>query len=147
MSGQLDTRSTVAREGTRFARGQVSAVAATLAEWACIWLLVALGTWYVAATLAGAVTGALTDLAIKRFWVFHTAGLPVAGEVLRYALVSGTSALCMAGMVWLLVEQAHLGVARAVLAGSVVVGVCWNYPLHRYFVFRPVTAAPPRTPS
>lgn len=147
MSATPDRRTTLAREGTRFARGQVSAVVATLAEWLCIWALVAAGTWYVLATLAGAITGALTDLAIKRAWVFNTTGLPIGGEVVRYALVSGTSAFCMAGMTWLLVEHAHLGVARAVLAGSMLVGVFWNYPLHRYFVFRPTTPAPPRMPS
>jgi putative flippase GtrA len=123
------------REVVRFVKAQVSTGAATLAEWACVWLLTAGGVYYVLAAIGGAGVGAVLDFSIKRFWVFEGVTRSVASEGLRYALVSGLSALLFGGSVYVCVDLLHLRMPVAVVAGSVFVGIFWNYPLHRFFVF------------
>ena len=57
-------------------------------------------------------------------------------EGLRYLAVSGTSlALNLAGS-YALVDGLGLPAVPGVIAASLVVGFTWNYPLHRYYVFR-----------
>jgi putative flippase GtrA len=92
----------------------------------------------------GAVAGGGIDFALKRWWAFErpqlqTATRSLAREALRYAVVSGLSAVWYGVAVWALVEHARWSLASAVVGGSVLVGVLWNYPLHRLFVF----ASPP----
>ncbi len=126
-------------EWLRFCKAQLSTIAATLAEWACVWLLSAGGVYYVLAAIGGAGLGAVLDFAIKKWWVFGTARRFAAAEGIRYAVVSGASALLFGGAVYLFVDVFRQRMPVAVVAGSMIVGVCWNYPLHRCFVFSSTT--------
>ncbi len=138
---------TIARTGAagselaRFIQSQLSTGAATLAEWACVWVLSARGAYYVLAAISGAVLGAALDFSIKKWWVFGTARRLAAAEAFRYAIVSGLSALWFGGAVFVVVDIMHQRMLVAVVAGSTLVGVLWNYPLHRYFVFVRTTRA------
>jgi putative flippase GtrA len=134
-----------ALEVLRFLKAQLSTGAATLAEWACVWALTATGVWYVVAAVGGAIIGALLDFSIKKWWVFDATRRSAASEGVRYALVSGASALLFGGAVYALVDGLHLRMPVAVVAGSMFVGIFWNYPLHRFFVFSSTRAA--GTPS
>lgn len=141
-------------EVVRFVKAQCSTGIATLLEWGLVLLLTRLGLWYVGSAVAGAVAGGVTDFAIKKWWVFGThraqpGASPAAalaltgGEAIRYAAVSGASALFYGAAVYLLVDLLHWHLPAAVVGGSVLVGIFWNYPLHRFFVFSPVTATTP----
>ena len=123
------------RELQTLAKAQLSTGAATLAEWACVWVLTASGVYYVMAAIGGALLGALLDFSIKKWWVFGTTRRFAAAEALRYAIVSGTSALLFGGAVYLLVDGLHARMPLAVVIASMFVGIFWNYPLHRFFVF------------
>lgn len=144
-------------EVVRFLKAQFSTGVATALEWALVLVLTRLGIWYVGAAIAGAVAGGVTDFAIKKWWVFGThrtpanapagapgtpskaaSGLALTGaEAIRYAAVSGASALWYGAAVYLLVDLLHWHLPAAVVGGSVLVGLFWNYPLHRFFVFSP----------
>ena len=130
-----------AREVLRFVKAQLSTGAATLAEWACVWALTATGVWYVVAAVGGAILGALLDFSIKKWWVFDTTRQSAAVQGVRYALVSGVSALLFGAAVYALVDGLHLRMPVAVVAGSMCVGIFWNYPLHRFFVFSSTRSA------
>jgi putative flippase GtrA len=147
-------RLTTPAELVRFAKAQFSTGVATLLEWALILVLTRLGVWYVGSAIAGAVAGGVTDFAIKKWWVFRThrampadsatSALALTGaEAIRYAAVSGASALLYGAAVYLLVDLLHWHLPVAVVGGSVLVGIFWNYPLHRFFVFSPATASTP----
>ena len=123
------------RELLTFAKAQLSAGAATLAEWASVWVLAASGVYYVLAAIGGALLGALLDFSIKKWWVFGTARRFSATQALRYAIVSGLSALIFGGVVYLLVDELHARMPLAVVIASMFVGTFWNYPLQRFFVF------------
>ncbi len=126
---------TTGSELTRFIRSQLATGAATLVEWACVWVLTTSGIYYVLAAISGAVLGAMLDFSIKKWWVFGTARQFATAEALRYTIVSGLSALLFGGAVFVLVDILHQRMPVAVVVGSALVGILWNYPLHRHFVF------------
>jgi putative flippase GtrA len=104
---------------------------------------------YLAAAAAGAGAGALTDFTLKRHWAFDRASMaPVHREGARYLAVSGASLLLNLALSYALVDGLHLPAVPGVIAASLVVGFVWNYPLHRWFVFRaharPAAAIGPR---
>lgn len=84
----------------------------------------------------GAALGAVVNFLLNRRWVFHAERAPVAGQALRYALVSLASAGWNALGEHLLfkVFGLHYVVARVLV--SVAVSLGWNFPLQRGWVFR-----------
>jgi putative flippase GtrA len=127
----------VAAEAARFVRANLASAAASGAEWALVTALVVAGVHYLFAAAAGAATGAIVDFALKRHWAFdraHRAG--VGREGLRYLWVSGVSLALNLPTAYGLVDGLGAPAVPGVIAASVLVGVAWNYPLHRWYVFR-----------
>jgi putative flippase GtrA len=115
---------------------QFSSLVATALDYAVMIACVSLfGLTPVWGTVIGALCGAVTNFTLGRRWVFAAQGGSVVGQALRYALVSGVSLLANAGAVWLLGRFGLYYIPARVLA-SIVVGICWNFPMHRHFVFR-----------
>jgi putative flippase GtrA len=131
-----------AAEAARFVRANLSSLTASGLEYALVTGLVVAGVHYLTAAAAGAVMGAVTDFSLKRHWAFargHKAA--VHHEALRYLAVSSASlGLNLLGS-WLLVDGLRLPSVPGVIAASIAVGLVWNYPLHRWFVFRRANAA------
>ena len=121
----------------RFVRANLSSTIASGIEYVLVTALVVLHVHYLYAAAAGAVTGAVIDFSLKRHWAFDRSHKgAVHHEGLRYLAVSGTSlALNLAGS-YALVDGLRLPAVPGVIAASLVVGFVWNYPLHRYYVFR-----------
>ncbi len=128
----------------RFVRANLSSLTASGLDYVVVTGLVVVGVHYLYAATAGAVTGAVTDFTLKRQWAFDRsskAKASVRREAIRYLAVSAASlGLNLAGS-WALVDGLGLPAVPGVIAASIVVGFVWNYPLHRWFVFR---AAPRR---
>jgi len=94
------------------------------------------GAYYLVARPFGAFAGALVDFSLKRHWAFDRASKRTfSSESGRYLLVSATSLMWTTVLCALFVEVGHFHVGTAVIASSIAVGVTWNYPLHRLFVF------------
>lgn len=124
-----------------FSKAQVSAGVATAADYGVIFFAAeVLHVWYVAAVALGALIGAVTNFVMNRRWSFK-GGFDHQlsrwhGQAYRYALVSAGSLLLNTGGVWLVTEGLKLHYAISVFAVSITVGVLFNYPLHRNYVFR-----------
>lgn len=88
------------------------------------------------ATACGAAFGAVTNFLLGQRLIFTGAAGSTSGQVLRYALVSGTSLLLNTSGEYVLTSgmRVQYVVARAFVA--LTVSVLWNFPLQRYFVFR-----------
>ncbi len=118
------------------ARHQGAAVAATALDFSVMIVLVSLVNLHPdVATAFGALCGAILSFSLGRHWIFNAADGHAGAQVVRYAIVSAVSlGLNVLGEH---VLYASLGIqyvlARVMVAGAV--GVLWNYPLHRYFVF------------
>ncbi len=121
----------------RFVRANLSSAVASGLEYVLITVLVYARVHYLVAATAGALTGALTDFSLKRHWAFHrTVKGAVHHEGLRYLAVSAASLLLNLACAYALVDGLHVPPVPGVIAASIVVGFVWNYPLHRYYVFR-----------
>ena len=141
----------LATEIGRFVRANLSSSIASGLEYLLVTGLVLARVHYLAAATAGAVTGAVTDFSLKRHWAFNRAVKgTVQHEGLRYLAVSSASLALNLALSYGLVDGLLLPAVPGVIAASILVGLAWNYPLHRYYVFRtrpsqspPSVAAPP----
>jgi len=123
-------------EIVRFVRGQVSSAIATALDWGLMTALIFAGVYYVIAAASGAVTGAITDFSIKKWWVFDAARRQsLEKQAAKYALVSGTAAALSATLSYGLVDGLHIQKNIGVIIASTIVGFGWNYPMHRLYVF------------
>jgi putative flippase GtrA len=124
------------RETAGFARAHMSSGAATFVNWVMVATLVPMAVHYLAAAAVGGISGGVTDFMLKRHWAFDRVDRRSArSEGARYALASSTSLLWNMAAAQLFVGRMHLPAVPGVIAASVLVGVAWNYPMHRFFVF------------
>jgi putative flippase GtrA len=137
----------LAAEIGRFIRANLSSSIASGIEYVLVTVLVLVGVHYLTAAAAGAATGAITDFSLKRHWAFDRSSVgAVHHEGLRYLLVSAMSLVLNLALSYVLVDGLGLPSVPGVIAASIVVGFVWNYPLHRYYVFR-TTPAPAAAPE
>jgi putative flippase GtrA len=122
-----------------FSQHQISSIVATTVDYtimiACV-SLIRLSP--VLGTVLGALGGAVTSFTLGRRWVFGARDGDWRGQAIRYATVSGASLLFNSVGEGLIVGHGVNYVAGRVVI-SLVVGMAWNFPMQRYFVFR----APP----
>jgi putative flippase GtrA len=118
-------------------RHQAGAFVATAFDFGVMILCVeGLGLSATAATAIGATSGAIVSFLLGRAWIFRRHSGDWRAQALRYALVSGASAG------WNTLGEhvvSGLGHVQYVLARALValaVGLAWNFPMQRWFVFR-----------
>ena len=127
----------LAAEAARFVRANLAAAIATGIEYLLVTGLLVAGAHYLTAAGAGAVTGAVTDFSLKRHFAFdRSARAAVGREGLRYLWVSAVSLALNLALAWALVAGLRLPSLPGVIGASILVAVAWNYPLHRWYVFR-----------
>jgi len=129
-------RSARLREVWNFVASQASASVASTLDVLVMEGLILLKAPYGWAILAGHVAGGVTDFIAKRHLIFRTENQSLLHQAARYLLAWGTSLLLNLGLARLLVENVGLTAGVGVLVAAVVVGLAWNYPMHRLFVFR-----------
>jgi putative flippase GtrA len=123
-------------------RSQIASLTATLVDFSSLIFLVEIGhVWYVAATATGAFLGALINFILGRHWSFVANDEAVRGQAIRYAAVSAVSLLLNSLGVYLLTDylKIHYVISKVIIA--FLVGILFNFPLHRSFVFRRHTYA------
>jgi 2-hydroxy-3-keto-5-methylthiopentenyl-1-phosphate phosphatase len=137
MTASRSRAAALAAEAGRFLRSNAASGTATALDWALVTALVAVGLHYLGAAAVGAAAGAVTDFLLKRHWAFDRSDRGSAREEgIRYLLVTSSSLLLNLAASWAFVDGLGLPPVGGVIAASVAVGLLWNYPLHRLFVFR-----------
>lgn len=118
-------------------RSQVSAGIATAVDFGLLFFLTELAhVWYVLAVAAGAFAGAVTNFLINRHWSFKAGDERLRPQAFRYAWVSASSLALNTGGVWAVTEGFRIPYGYSVVMVSLAVALAFNYPLHRYYVFR-----------
>jgi putative flippase GtrA len=133
-----DTRPS-AESGTwqTLGRHQLGALAATTADFATmIFAVERLGLTPVFATAIGATVGAIANFTLGRVWIFRLHAGQWSAQAARYALASGASAGWNTLGEYLVHDAALVPYVSARLVVSVAVSLLWNFPVHRWFVFR-----------
>lgn len=123
-------------------RSQIASLTATVVDFASLIFLVEVwGVWYVAATAMGAALGAIVNFLLGRHWSFAAGEQPVGGQALRYATVALLSLALNSLAVYLLTAYGSIYYALSRVIAAVFIGLLFNFPLHRRFVFGRCTYA------
>jgi len=120
-----------------FTRSQISSIVATAVDFCTLVLGVELlGIWYVTATAIGALAGAVTNFTLGRHWSFVATDGRLSWQALRYTAVSGASLILNSGGGWFFTDLAGFKYTTSKILTAALVGIFFNFPLHRYFVFK-----------
>ncbi len=120
-----------------FQRAWVASAVATAIDYGTFTLLVEVVGIYTGTSRAlGALLGAITNFTLNKVYTFKTRESSMLVEVPRYAAISLTSLLLNTVGVILLTEGLRWNPLIAAALVGVLVSLCWNLPLHRWFVFR-----------
>jgi putative flippase GtrA len=116
----------------------MTAVTATAVDYLTMVACVELGGIRpVPATAIAALVGAVTNFTLNRTFTYHATRTPVGAQVWRFALVSGISLGLNTGGEGLFHHVLGVQYLLARVIVSTIVSNGWNYPMLKYFVFRP----------
>jgi len=117
-------------------RSQIASLIATGVDFGSLIVLVEVGhLWYVAATAVGAALGALVNFLLGRHWSFTAGDQAVHGQALRYAAVAALSLILNSLAVYLLTAYGNIHYVISRVIAAIAIGLLFNFPLHRRFVF------------
>jgi putative flippase GtrA len=116
---------------------QVSSILSTAVDFVTMIATVELlGFSSVAGTITGATAGGITNFSLGRSWTFRARSGRVVPQAIRYALVSAASAGLNAIGEYLINIRLGVQYIAARVMVAVIVSIAWNFPMHRWFVFR-----------
>ena len=120
-----------------FGRAQLASLAATAVDFGTLFFATeVLGVWYVASTGMGAFLGAVTNFLLNRYWSFEATHVTWGPQAARYGLVSaGSLGLNMLG-VYAFTDGLGLKYGLSKVVTALAVGLLFNFPLHRRYVFK-----------
>ena len=122
---------------TSFFRSQIASITATAADYLTFFVLEAvIGVYYPIASAIGNILGAIVNFSMGRWWSFKSKDHRWIRQALKYALVSLSSAAINTWGLIVLVERFGLDEYLSKVVVGITVGIIWNFPLFRYFVFK-----------
>lgn len=122
---------------TSFLRYNASAYTASICDYGVfLFCLMVLDIYYPIATFIGACTGATIAFLLGRNWTFKNKDVVITKQSLRFLAVVIGSILINTGGVYLVTENLLIDEKISKVIVAVLVGVCYNFPMQRYFVFR-----------
>ena len=95
------------------------------------------GVYYVLATALGAISGGVLSFLLGRNWAFFNKENNIFGQAGRYVIANWSSIALNTSGVYLLTEvisNNHYLISKVIVASCV--GLFFNFPMQRYFVFR-----------
>jgi putative flippase GtrA len=117
-------------------RSQIASLTATVVDFSCLVFLVEVAhIWYVVATVIAGFLGAFVNFMLGRHWSFTADDEAFHGQAIRYAAVCAASLVLNSLGVYLLTEYLKMHYAMSKVVTAILVGVLFNFPLHRRFVF------------
>lgn len=119
-----------------FVKAQLNSVISTLVDFTVTILLKQLvGTWYLLASMLGAITGGITNFLLGRYWVYKASEQQWKKQLARYALIwTGSLLLNTLALYWL-TDVLHLHYLLSKTIVTIAVAMGYNFILQKYFVF------------
>lgn len=120
-----------------FLKSQITAILATIVDFVVLFILVEfLQIWYVSAAAIAAFCGAVTGFSLGRHWAFIAKYDKWHQQALRYVIVAvGSMALNTIG-IYVITDGLNFHYMTSKVVISIVVAIGFNYPLHKYYVFK-----------
>ncbi|MGH7871066.1 MAG: GtrA family protein [Candidatus Binatia bacterium] len=117
-------------------RSQIASLTATVADFGSMIFLVEIGhVWYVAAVAMGAFVGAIVNFFLGRYWSFVAVNDDVRGQAIRYAAVAAMSLVLNSLGVYIATDYFGIYYVASKAIVAFLIGILFNFPLHRRFVF------------
>jgi len=124
----------------KFTKSQISAFVATAVDFILLIILVELfNIWYVFATALGALAGAIGNFLLGRHWCFDASDGAWRKQAMRYSFVAIASLFLNTYGVFLLTDGLEIQYVLSKILIALSVGVIFNYPMHRFYVFETKT--------
>lgn len=92
--------------------------------------------WYLAASIVGSISGAITHFTLGRGWVFEASHKKIPAQAVRYLVVWNGHILLTTLGVYVLTSYALVNYALSKIIVSVIMGMSYSYILQRKFVFK-----------
>lgn len=123
---------------TSFLRYNISAGTASSGDFLMlIFCTELLGIYYVVSTFIGSVTGATIAFILGRNWTFLNKEGRVSSQGGKFLIIMAGSVLFNTSGVYLFTEYIGIGhytISKLIVA--ILVGITWNFPMQRNFVFK-----------
>lgn len=116
-------------------RAVVVSSVATLTDFLAMRCVLSLSVSAPWATFLGCAVGGVVAFVLSRAWAFRDGGGDAHRQLVRFAFVSGTSALLNSGGVALMMLLPGSGATLSWILARVVVFICWNFPLLSEWAF------------
>lgn len=124
-----------------FSKSQYAALIATGCDFFCLIILVEFfSIWYVPATTFAALLGAIVNFILGRYWCFKANEQHWPNQAMRYFWVALGSLFLNTMGVFLITELLVTQYLLSKILVSIIIGFAFNYPLHRFYVFKTQTA-------
>lgn len=120
-----------------FSRSQLTALIATSVDYSILLSCVEFFHWFYPFGVAlGCLFGGATSFLVNRHWSFESNKEVWHAQARRYVVVGIGSMLLNTAGVYLVTEfgEVHYFISQIVI--SISVGFFYNYPLHRFFVYK-----------
>ncbi|GAC1440640.1 MAG: hypothetical protein NVSMB63_07310 [Sediminibacterium sp.] len=120
-----------------FVKAQAAALAASLLDFSVTIVLVELfHAWYLAASIAGTVSGGIANFLLARIWVFNAREKMVHWQAVKFLLVWLGYLALISGGVYAVTNYGGISYVLSKILVSVILGISYNYVLQKRFVFK-----------
>lgn len=120
-----------------FYRSQMGSFMATMVDMSSLWILTDfVGVYYVISAGIASGLGAIVGFTILRYWAFESKDKPIAGQAIKYALVSLLILLLNMGGIYLFTDFLGCKYMISKIICSFFIGLFVSFPLFRYYVYR-----------
>lgn len=92
--------------------------------------------WYLFSASVGALAGGITGFFFERNWVFKRKEVKLTTQSTKYLLIWIVSIVLNTGGLYLMVELSGYQYIISKIIISVLVGVGFNYLMHKYYIFK-----------
>ncbi len=120
-----------------FIRYNISSIIATLIDFL---VLIALTefckVWYLISAIVGAISGGIASFILGRNWAFNSKSGNIYRQASRYAITWIGSILLNVGGLYFFVAILEIQYIVSKVIISILVGLCFNYLMQKYFIFK-----------
>jgi len=91
---------------------------------------------YVIAAIFSALSGAIVNFTILKYWAADASQKKLIHQVGRYVIVSAGSLLLNVSLIYLITEFFQISSDISKIISAIIVAVSYNFILQKYFVFK-----------